>query len=46
MPDQRALLRLACEALPGGIAGYGEAARRSLSPGEAAILQHENGWRH
>jgi hypothetical protein len=46
MPDQRALLRLACDGLPGGMSGYGGAARRSLSAAEAAILQHDAGRFH
>ena len=44
--DQSALLRLACDGLPGGIAGFGGPARRCLGAGEAAILRHENGWCH
>lgn len=43
MSDQRALLRLACEKLPGGLNSYGDPARRCLGAGEAAILLHEAG---
>lgn len=50
MPDQRALLRLACEGVPGGLAGYAPPSRRCLGAGEAAILGHETriegGGRH